>query len=334
MTEKTREILNDKRLTEYHNKWFDEMYSVYRGERKEPFYLNGVYGSAPDPDIIYTEPEKWVEQSLEDLANKAYDVISEERFVPLCIQQDIYGVHFIDKIFGAEVVRKTGGWNSFYLKTPIGELKRPDLETNETWLIAKRVAKAFVDLDVSVPFFGLPTIASVLNIAVNLYGQDILIAMIEDPDAARHDLKIINDLLKEIHQWYRAHIPEEQLQPIIAGHRTQPPGHGQICGCTCQLLSPELYEEFIMELDNELLGVYPNGGMIHLCGSHSQLIPHFRNMDKLKSLQVNDRAAEDLELYFDGLREDQVIYFNQCNGITKEKAWQIANEKNRRIILV
>ncbi|MBQ2720858.1 MAG: hypothetical protein IJF23_04915, partial [Clostridia bacterium] len=62
MTEKTREILNDKRLTEYHNKWFDEMYAVYKGERKEPFYLNGVYGSAPDPNIIYTEPEKWVEQ--------------------------------------------------------------------------------------------------------------------------------------------------------------------------------------------------------------------------------------------------------------------------------
>ena len=114
--------------------------------------------------------------------------------------------------------------------------------------------------------------------------------------------------------------------------RCQPPGHGQICGCTTQLLSPGLYEEFIMPLDNALLGVYPHGGMIHLCGSHTQLIPLFAKMPNLKCVQLNDKAAEDLQFYVDGLRDDQVIYLNPCEGMSTRQALQIAGDRKMVIV--
>ena len=139
-------------------------------------------------------------------------------------------------------------------------------------------------------------------------------------------------MLTELHQWYRAHIPAQQLQPVCSCGRCQPPGHGQICGCTTQLLSPGLYEEFIMPLDNALLGVYPNGGMIHLCGSHTQLIPLFAKMPHLKCVQLNDKAAEDLKFYAEGLRDDQVIYLNPCEGMSTRQALQIAGDRKMVIV--
>jgi hypothetical protein len=42
------------------------------------------------------------------------------------------------------------------------------------------------------------------------------------------------------------------------------PGHGQLCGCTTQLVSGKMYADFIAALDDELLSLYPHGGMIHL----------------------------------------------------------------------
>lgn len=206
----------------------------------------------------------------------------------------------------------------------MGELKRPDLEHNEVWNLARQAAEAFLEQKVKIPQFGLPTIASALNIAVNLYGEEVLVAMLTEPEAAKHDLEIINEVLSEIHRWYLKHIPLDQLQPVISWARTQPHGYGQICGCTTQLLSPQLYEEFVMPLDNALLGVYPNGGMIHLCGSHEQLIPLFREMENLRSVQLNDRAAEDLKLY--------AIYLNPCDTMSAEEGLKIAG--GRRMVIV
>ena len=50
-------------------------------------------------------------------------------------------------------------------------------------------------------------------------------------------------------------------------------------------------------------------------------------MKSLKAVQVNDRAAEDLQLYFDGLREDQILYLCPCKGMTVERAMEITGGK-------
>ena len=202
---------------------------------------------------------------------------------------------------------------------------------DETWALAKRTAKAFVEADVKLPLFSTSILSSALNIFINLYGQDGLIAMMEEPEAAEHDLKMINDLIRTLHKWYREHIPAQQLQPVCSSGRTQPPGSGQLCGCTTQLISGELYEEFIAPLDDRLLSVYPHGGMIHLCGCHTQHIPVFARMKHLTSLQLNDRAAEDLEAYHKLLRKDQVIYLNPCEGMTVGKALEIT--RGERLVL-
>jgi hypothetical protein len=72
--------------------------------------------------------------------------------------------------------------------------------------------------------------------------------------------------------------------------------------------------------------------MIHLCGSHAQHIPVWREMKSLRAVQLNDRAAEELERYFFELREDQIIYLNPCKGMTVEQAMEITG--GHRLVIV
>lgn len=330
ISEFAHRVLNDPERIRKRDIWFNRMSNIFNGAPDEwnqshIFGVNGIVGtSAYDP---YTEPELWMEDCLEDLARRAEALDNETYFRPLCVEFSVYGVHYIDKILGAPVFFQDGQWYNRYLPTPIGELEYPDLDNDPVWQITKRAVKAFLNADVALPLFGLPTIASTLNIAVNLYGEEILVEFLDEPDSAHKDLQTINRLLCDLHRYFRNTIPAQQLQPVISWNRTQPPGYGQLCGCTTQLLSPGIYEEMVAPLDNELLSVYPNGGMIHLCGSHTQHMEVFRNMDALKAIQVNDRAAQDLGAYFNGLRDDQVIYLNPCDEMTIEQAIAITGGK-------
>ena len=329
----TRAVLSDASLLAARQHHFTRLKRLYAGEQLDPpFVLNGVRGVGRcDP---YCEPERWVSEALVDLAAQADRVRDEALFHPLVLEFGLYGVHFVDRMFGADVFDLDGSenWQVRVLPTGVGTLTPPDLDRDPTWELARRVALAFLEADVSVPLFGLPTIASSLNIAVNLYGQEILLAMITDPEAARHDLEVINELLCALHRWYRAHIPEAQLQPVVADQRTQPPGYGQLCSCTSHLISGATYREFIAQLDDTLLSVYPHGGMIHLCGAHTQHIPVWREMRSLRAVQLNDRAAVDLEGYFEGLREDQVIYANPCEDMPVSRIMEIT--RGHRTVIV
>lgn len=327
-----KKILCDEIYLRSQNAWFEKMRDIFEGNSVGPLVLNGVTNGCIDFDPrlkapMYDNIDKMLNKDLEALAGHMENALRNDQFRPACIEKGFFGVHFVDRIFGSYVYFESGQWYNHYLKAEVGKLKTPDLENDETWTLARNYASAFFNAGTTVPLFGLPTIASTLNIALNLYGQEILAAMLDEPEAAQHDFEIINDVLITLHRWYLDRFPIERIQPVISWGRTQPPGYGQICGCSTQLVSPKLYEKFIMPLDDALLAAYPHGGMIHLCGSHSHLIPLFARMPHLRSVQLNDRAAEDLELYIKGLREDQVIYFCPCHGMPLEKGLKIAKGK-------
>lgn len=327
------DVLCDSRLVAARDAYFERLRALHDNRKPEQvFCLAGIDGvSTADP---CKEPEQWVQEAIDSLRPHADALLDPAIFRPLAVEYKLYGVHFIDSIFGAHVydLDGTGNWQVRMLDTEIGELPVPDLDRSETWQLAKRAARAFLDSGVTVPVFGLTTLSSVLNIALNLYGDRMLEAMYTDPDAVKRDLQIINDLICNLHRWYLANIPLQQLQPVIATRRTQPPGYGQLCGCATQLISPALYEEFIAPHDEALLSIYPSGGMIHLCGTHTQHLPIWRDMKCVTSLQVNDRAAEDLPVYFEGLRDDQIIYVMPFPGMSPKRILEIT--KGRRTVIM
>ncbi len=318
--------LNEPAILAARDAGLAKLEDVFAGKTfADGFFLRGI-GAATDG--IHDDWEKWLDESLTSLAADADKSIDESVFRPLCIQFNPRGVHHVDHMFGADVFDLgEDNWQCRPLETPVGELPEVDLASHPQWQMMQDFTRAFVQRDVRSVLFSLPTIASVLNIAVSLYSEAILVAMHEQPAAARRDLKIINDLLCDMHRWYLANLPADQLQCICPDGRCQPIGFGQLCGCTCQLISGDMYREFIAPLDAELLNVYPRGGMIHLCGSHTQHIPVWREMAEMRSFQINDTAADDLETYYRQLRDDQVFYVNPTDTMTPERILSITGGK-------
>ena len=335
LSKTAHKILNDPIRIKQRDLWFSRLQGVFDGKHVDsPPVVKGICGRHNDDMLIYSNPEQWVVESLEDLAQNIDLCDDNTIFVPPCVQLDAYGVHFADSFFGAEPYfdSSSGQWYTKYITANIGMLKSPDLDSIDAWNIVKRATTAFLKQDVSLPLIGLPTIASALNIAVNLYGEEILAALMLEPNDASRDLSIINAALTAMHKWFLSALPTKQLQPVLPCERAQPPGYGQICGCTSQLVGAGLYEEHIAPLDNDLLCVYPNGGMIHLCGSHTHLIDAFKSMKNLKSIQVNDKAADDLELYHSNLRDDQILYLMPSKDMDVKRALEIT--KGRRLVVI
>lgn len=331
MKPSTQSILCDPELIDVRNAHFRRLQALFSGKQPEhPFFLQGIGGDADsDP---YTQPERWVDETLDSLAEKAQQARCTDVFRPLCLEFGAYNVHFTDRIFGARVQETNGRWWTDCIRTEIGQLSVPDLETDETWGLARSLATAFVSREVTVPVFGMPVIAGALTVAVSIYGSRFLSAMLTDPAAAEHDLKIINSVTRQLYQWYHDHVPAQQLQQVGSASRCMPPGHVSVYACTSHLISAQLYRDSVAPLDEEILSTSASGGLIHLCGEHCQHIGTWREMKSLRAVQLNDRASEDLERYFTGLRNDQVIYLHPTDTMTVQQALKIT--KGRRIVIV
>jgi len=325
-----RRILCDPNLVKARDTHLLRLESVFSGEALDrPFVLQGINGeSRLDP---FADPEGWLDDALAYLAENADGLDDKNVFRPLCLEFRPYGVHFVESMLGARVYHHEGEWWVEHLPKPIGDLRPPILQEDRTWHLARNMVRAFLLRKVSLPFFSIPTISGCLNVALSIYGEGFLVAMAVDPDAARHDLKMINDVLCSLCEWYSKALPPHQLQPTCASSRCQPPGRGQIYGCSTHLISPHMYRDLVAPLDQELLSVYPNGGMIHLCGDHTRHIPLWKRMDSLRAFQINDRAADDLEAYFGATRDDQVIYFTPTATTDVGRALDVSQGK--RIVI-
>jgi len=172
-----------------------------------------------------------------------------------------------------------------------------------------------------------------LNIAINLYGERFLMALLSDPEAAEHDARVITDTIISLHRLFRSRIPSELAVLGAASIRFMPPGGGLIDGCATQLLSAATYRKLIAPYDNRLMDIYPTGCLMHLCGASEQHIPTFREMPKLKAVQLNDRATEAFEQYYAGLREDQILYVIPTANVSIESVLRVSNG-GKRIVIV
>ena len=303
-----RAILSDPELVSRRDTYFERMQAVFDGgadDREEAFVLYGrQIGIDVEPGKDY---QAGMETALCELADEADLLRDEKVFRPLIFSVSAYGVHFVDRIFGSHGYAAADE-NLRYVQNEVGELPVPDVDGDRGWKIVREATKAFVDMGLTVPVFVGTCMSSALNQAMNLYSERFLLGLLDNPDGARRDLRVITDVIKQLHQWYLDTVPSWQLQGAAPTVRAQPPGYGQIDGCSTHLVGPGQYRDFIAPLDEEALSLHPKGGMIHLCGNHIRHIPTWAQMSSLKCIQLSSVANEELEHHVQGLRSDQVIY--------------------------
>jgi hypothetical protein len=96
---------------------------LFAGQAPEhALFLKGTRGKGTRHP--YVEPERWVEEALDDLAARADALRDGGVFRPLALEFGPYGVHFIDKILGAEVFDLGDGdepkWSCMWIRVSNG----------------------------------------------------------------------------------------------------------------------------------------------------------------------------------------------------------------------
>lgn len=277
---------------------------------------HGLWGT--DAIDMLSEPERWVDDVLADMARHADEGADRRTFRPLGIEIDPLGTHFVDALFGAEVRFVNQQAWSTELACELHELADLDLDCLPLMRAALRLTEVAVEAGASRLLISNPVLSCPINVGVNLFGERLLWSLLEQPDAARHALRVITNAIAGCMARFDAAIPREVHRGSVFSNRYAPAGHGFIDGCATQLVSPRLYAEFFAPFDAELLRSFPEGGMIHLCGAHGQHAATWRAMDELVTVQVNDRATDDLDLWMSGLRPEQVLYISPSERHTTE----------------
>ncbi len=88
-----QKILNDPELKNIRDHYMNRLQNLFDGKPGENvFVLSGINGEGKTD--LYTEPEKWLYEALDDLTEKADSLKDEIIFRPLSINPWPYGVHF------------------------------------------------------------------------------------------------------------------------------------------------------------------------------------------------------------------------------------------------
>jgi hypothetical protein len=91
-----------------------------------------------------------------------------------------------------------------------------------------------------------------------------------------------------------------------------PEGYALLPQCSTQLVSSKLYENAVRPADEIVAGGY-RGVIYHICGESTHLIPTLRDMDCVKGVELVGSPGPydptlDYVKYFNGLRDDQLVY--------------------------
>jgi hypothetical protein len=200
------------------------------------------------------------------------------------------------------------------LASPDSILSHPLIRDLERQM--QEIRKSRPDLQVIPPFFwdnsGRATIHGIITTSLKLTGDNIMVMMMSDPD-----------LTHAIHQWIVdayviliKHFASIGNLPITSVH---------VGECAGTMVSPELFEEFIVpyisQLGNKLGAV-----RLHSCGISDHLIPGMAHVSNLKIIDTGSgtsigrirdimgpdfeiNIAPPMELFLEGVPQAEIIHW-------------------------
>lgn len=144
----------------------------------------------------------------------------------------------------------------------IEEVEAVDLDTNKVW------AKTQKQIDYLLDKYGHVephvNLMGIQNIAMDLMGQELMVSYYTAPDEVRELLTKITDLSIDIGKRFKALSPNVSAGVTAITKQTVPDCY-LTSNCSVEMISNDLYEQFLLEHDMRLAKVFGNFG-IHHCG--------------------------------------------------------------------
>ena len=190
-----------------------------------------------------------------------------------------YGIYLIPAVFGFSLRYTADRWP---LLDPgrhlsVGEVERLDVKT---LIEGPFVEELFNQMEIIASHWGkihgYLHFQGVLNNAFLMRGQDIFLDMIERPDLSHHFFGIICDVMIEL-----AH--KVQARQRQTGF---PIDFLTVSNCTINMISPEMYREFVFPYDKKIAQRFERFG-VHTCNWNiDPYIDAFRKLPRLGYLDM------------------------------------------------
>jgi len=130
----------------------------------------------------------------------------------------------------------------------------------------------------------LPDIQSTFNNAHLIRGNDIIFDFYDEPEKLKYLLDFITDYMTDLTKYLNKMINHKEGWFFDWGAMWK--GNARISNCTVHLISPKMYEQYILERDKKFLKSI-NGGRMHYCGAHTEVIESFLKEKFITGLDID-----------------------------------------------
>ena len=218
-----------------------------------------------------------------------------------------YGTGILSSLFGAEIFTMPYGMNTLPTTRPLSgteDIKRlldkgvPSLDGGfgkRVFEMGEYFAEAFSrrpKLRKYVPVYH-PDLQGPLDICELMWGGEMFYAMYDEPELVHRLLRLVTDTYAAfLDRWYRL-FPSDGVKST---HWNRLYYRGRILlRCDSAMnLSPELYAEFALPYDAELLRHF-GGGAMHFCGRGDHYIGLLGGIPELTAVNLSQPHLNDME---------------------------------------
>ena len=144
----------------------------------------------------------------------------------------------------------------------------PSLDDNPVWIEVQR------QIDFFLSKFGYVNSAinlmGIQNIAMDLLGEELFVGYYDEPEIVKHVLDIITKLSIEVGKRLQA-VSSSISNGVTGILKEVAPSVYLTSNCSVEMLSLDIYEEFLLECDRKLAKAFQPFG-IHHCGQTAEHI--------------------------------------------------------------
>jgi hypothetical protein len=155
----------------------------------------------------------------------------------------------------------------------------------------------------------LPDLQGPMDTAEQLWGGELLIALLDEPDLVNALMARIIEVMLDTVGVYRP-LTSDRLEPLAnTQHGYTIPGRLLVRNDSAILVSPQTYRDTIGPVDGQLLSA-AGGGSIHFCGNGEHLIEAFLEVPEVRGIDVGQSSMMDMDRLFAACCERRVAVTN------------------------
>ena len=167
----------------------------------------------------------------------------------------------------------------------IDQIQVPDLDTSEVWQRTQKqidyLLKKYGHVETYVNLQGIQ------NIAMDIMGQELMVSYYTAPEEINGLLEKITKMSIEVGKRFKA-LSNDVSGGVTAIVRQTVPECYLTSNCSVEMISNDLYEEFLLKYDQELADAFGNFG-IHHCGKSMEHV--VEGYSKVKGLTFAEVGA-------------------------------------------